>query len=138
MLPMDFFCHQCVNCFFCLFDFSISTQGFSPNVDFSNVDWNSAPAIQDMPVISAFQYPAPGSVVASSDTIEAKGYAWAGGGRGIVRVDVSAVISIQLIGLVSQNPIYIYIDPIFFYAVIIFCDGLRSNEKYPPSISLFV
>ncbi len=68
------------------------------------MDWNSAPAIQDMPVVSAFQYPAPGSVVVSSETIEAKGYAWAGGGRGIIRVDVSAVISIVL---ASQNPIYI-------------------------------
>eukprot|EP01084_Bolivina_argentea_P309155 534727_1 len=65
-------------------------KGFSPNVDFSNVDWNSAPAIQDMPVVSVFQYPAPGSVVISSEKIEAKGYAWAGGGRGIIRVDISA------------------------------------------------
>ncbi len=71
-----------------------TTQGFSPNVDFSNVDWSSAPAIQDMPVISAFQYPTPGSVMYASEKIEAKGYAWAGGGRGIVRVDVSAVTPI--------------------------------------------
>ncbi len=90
MLPLDFFFYQCSCCF--VFDLSITTQGFSPNVDFSNVDWNSAPAIQDMPVVSVFQYPAPGSVVISSEKIEAKGYAWAGGGRGIIRVDISAVI----------------------------------------------
>jgi len=66
-------------------------KGFSPNVDWGNVDYKGAPAIQDLPVQSAITIPSPGTVLdEGSDEVNVKGYAWAGGGRGIVRVDVSA------------------------------------------------
>lgn len=44
-----------------------------------------------MPVVSAISSPNANSVVDAFDgTIEVKGYAWSGGGRDIIRVDVSA------------------------------------------------
>ncbi|CAM9239957.1 unnamed protein product [Chrysoparadoxa australica] len=66
-------------------------KGFSPNVDWSNVDFSSAPAIQELPVTSAICSPMPGAVVSPYDqSVTVKGYALAGGGRAVVRVDVSA------------------------------------------------
>jgi sulfite oxidase len=67
-------------------------KGFSPNVDWDNVDFNSAPAIQELPVTSAICEPTAGTHVdlKSTPSIPVRGYAWSGGGRGIVRVDVSA------------------------------------------------
>jgi sulfite oxidase len=66
-------------------------KGFSPNVDWANVNYKTAPAIQDLPIQSAITVPVPNTVLEEgSDEVLVKGYAWAGGGRGIVRVDVSA------------------------------------------------
>jgi sulfite oxidase len=66
-------------------------KGFSPNVGWDAVPWDSAPAIQDMPVVSAISTPPQGSTVSVYDgSVDVQGYAWSGGGRGIVRVDVSA------------------------------------------------
>jgi sulfite oxidase len=66
---------------------------FSPNVDWDNVDWSSSPAIQNMPVTSSITYPAPGAVIERDGddelTVKVKGYAWSGGGNGIIRVDIS-------------------------------------------------
>lgn len=65
-------------------------KGFSPSVDWDTVDFKSAPAIQDLPVTSAICDPAEGAVISADEgEISLKGYAWSGGGRGIVRVDVS-------------------------------------------------
>ncbi|GIL84054.1 hypothetical protein Vretifemale_12777 [Volvox reticuliferus] len=65
-------------------------KAFSPNVDWDNVEWTSAPALQEPPVTSAICEPAPGTPVSVSDgEITLRGYAWSGGGRGIIRVDVS-------------------------------------------------
>ncbi len=65
-------------------------KGFSPNVDWHNVDFSSAPAIQELPVTSAICEPAAGTLVSKGEgSIPVRGYAWSGGGRGIVRVDVS-------------------------------------------------
>lgn len=65
-------------------------KGFSPSVDWDTVDFKSAPAIQDLPVTSAICEPAEGAVISAEDEeITLKGYAWSGGGKGIVRVDVS-------------------------------------------------
>jgi sulfite oxidase len=59
--------------------------------DWANLDWSKAPAIQEMPVTSAILVPAPDSTIPiGEDTVTVKGYAVAGGGREIVRVDVSA------------------------------------------------
>ncbi|KAM6928142.1 sulfite oxidase, mitochondrial [Xenentodon cancila] len=65
-------------------------KGFSPGTDWDTVDFKSAPAIQELPVQSAITTPADGAVIDRSDkTLTVKGYAWSGGGREVVRVDVS-------------------------------------------------
>lgn len=65
-------------------------KGFSPNIDWHNVDFKSAPAIQESPVTSVICMPKNGTVVDESDEdVVVSGYAYSGGGRGIVRVDVS-------------------------------------------------
>lgn len=66
-------------------------KSFSPSVGWDEVDWTSAPAIQNMPVTSAISEPAPGEKVSTlGGTITVKGYAWSGGGNDIIRVDVTA------------------------------------------------
>ncbi|XP_076650743.1 sulfite oxidase [Halictus rubicundus] len=65
-------------------------KGFSPNTDWDNVDFSMAPAIQEMPVISAICTPeALDTVKVNDGKINVKGYAWSGGGRKTIRVDVS-------------------------------------------------
>ncbi|XP_029450619.1 sulfite oxidase-like [Rhinatrema bivittatum] len=65
-------------------------KGFSPSVDWDSVDFTSSPAIQELPVQSAITYPQPNAVIAEEDgKITVRGYAWSGGGREVVRVDVS-------------------------------------------------
>lgn len=65
-------------------------KGFSPNVDWDNVNWDSAPAIQEFPVQSGISYPKKDTVLPKdTETVSVKGFAWSGGGRGIIRVDVS-------------------------------------------------
>jgi sulfite oxidase len=65
-------------------------KGFSPSVDWHNVDFKSAPAIQELPVQSAITEPTQNARVRAGEEISVRGYAWSGGGKGIVRVDVSA------------------------------------------------
>jgi sulfite oxidase len=59
-------------------------RGFPPNIDWDNVDWDSMPSIQEMPVISAI-------AVAQREGAEVvvRGYAWSGGGRKVIRVDLT-------------------------------------------------
>ncbi|XP_028301843.1 sulfite oxidase, mitochondrial [Gouania willdenowi] len=65
-------------------------KGFSPGTDWDTVDFKSAPAIQELPIQSAITTPADGSTIdRSQETVTVKGYAWSGGGREVVRVDVS-------------------------------------------------
>ncbi|XP_052425254.1 sulfite oxidase, mitochondrial isoform X2 [Carassius gibelio] len=65
-------------------------KGFSPGTDWDTVDFKSAPAIQELPIQSAITHPAEGTSVDRSDReVTVKGYAWSGGGREVVRVDVS-------------------------------------------------
>lgn len=65
-------------------------KGFSPGTDWDTVDFKSAPAIQELPIQSAITTPADGAVVdRSAEEVTVKGYAWSGGGREVVRVDVS-------------------------------------------------
>ncbi|KAF7405175.1 hypothetical protein HZH66_004081 [Vespula vulgaris] len=65
-------------------------KAFSPNTDWDNVDFSKAPAIQEMPVISAICKPEQSEKVKIKDgKIDVKGYAWSGGGRKIIRVDVT-------------------------------------------------
>ncbi|XP_074905732.1 sulfite oxidase, mitochondrial [Buteo buteo] len=63
-------------------------KGFSPCVDWDTVDYTTAPAIQELPVQSAITHPRPGAAVPEGE-LTVKGYAWSGGGREVVRVDVS-------------------------------------------------
>ncbi|XP_071542861.1 sulfite oxidase isoform X2 [Panulirus ornatus] len=66
-------------------------KGFSPNVDWDTVDFKKSPAIQELPVISAICEPAEGQKVKVKDgKIKVTGYAWSGGGRKIIRVDISS------------------------------------------------
>lgn len=63
-------------------------KGLSPMVkSFDGVDIESVLSMQEMPVQSAIVSPAAGTVV--DDDLEVRGWAWSGGGRSIVRVDVS-------------------------------------------------
>ncbi|KIW67388.1 hypothetical protein PV04_06647 [Phialophora macrospora] len=75
---------------------------FGPNQAAKDVDWSSAPAIQETPVQSAItsirdvagscfdsRKQLPKSVV-KEDAVEVEGYAYSGGGRKIIRVDFSA------------------------------------------------
>ncbi|TSK16209.1 Sulfite oxidase, mitochondrial [Bagarius yarrelli] len=65
-------------------------KGFSPGTDWDTVDFKSAPAIQELPVQSAITNLVDGSLIdRDMENINVKGYAWSGGGREIVRVDVS-------------------------------------------------
>ncbi|XP_030585953.1 sulfite oxidase, mitochondrial isoform X2 [Archocentrus centrarchus] len=65
-------------------------KGFSPGTDWDTVDYKSAPAIQELPVQSAITTPAEGTVIdRSAEMLTVKGYAWSGGGREVIRVDVS-------------------------------------------------
>nr|XP_045607960.1 sulfite oxidase, mitochondrial-like isoform X2 [Procambarus clarkii] len=65
-------------------------KGFAPNVDWDTVDFTKSPAIQELPVISAICDPVEGEKVKVVDgKIKIRGYAWSGGGRKIIRVDVS-------------------------------------------------
>jgi len=65
-------------------------KSFSPNIDWNNVDFKKAPAIQESPVQSAITEPKDGASFKNKpEFITVKGYAWSGGGKGIVRVDVS-------------------------------------------------
>jgi len=67
----------------------IAYKGFSPMVkDLEGIDIEKIPSMQDLPIQSAIVTPKAGSTV-ELDDIEVKGFAWSGGGRGIVRVDVS-------------------------------------------------
>jgi sulfite oxidase len=69
---------------------------FGPNVGKDGVDWEGAPAIQEMPVQSAItaikEVDASNSKDANLDgeAVQVEGYAFSGGGRKIIRVDVSA------------------------------------------------
>ena len=75
---------------------------FGPNVGPNQANWDEAPAIQEMPVQSAITSLRDISSSSSTDrkllqvygleedSVAVEGYAWSGGGRRIIRVDISA------------------------------------------------
>lgn len=66
-------------------------KGFNSSIDWHNVDFDSAVAISQLPVVSAICDPPEGTELEEgADEVTVRGYAWSGGGRGIIRVDVSA------------------------------------------------
>ena len=66
-------------------------KSFSPSIDPNKVDFSTAPAMQEFPIQSAITSHASGAAVNEDDgSFLLKGFAWSGGGRKIIRVDVSA------------------------------------------------
>mmetsp|Transcript_5700 Transcript_5700/g.10872 ORF Transcript_5700/g.10872 Transcript_5700/m.10872 type:complete len:547 (-) Transcript_5700:108-1748(-) len=70
----------------------IAYKGFNPSTtSTAGIDVESLVSLQEMPVQSAIVSPISGQVVEVYDgKAIVRGYAWSGGGRGIIRVDVSA------------------------------------------------
>ncbi|KAJ1412692.1 Mo-co oxidoreductase dimerization domain-containing protein, partial [Ochromonadaceae sp. CCMP2298] len=69
----------------------MSYKGFGPSVrQVGDLDIESIPSLQEQPVTSAITLPQKGAALPLGETLEVSGYAYSGGGRGIVRVDVSA------------------------------------------------
>jgi sulfite oxidase len=69
-------------------------------------NWQAVPALQAMPVQSAFLQPKPGETLKPDATgcITAAGYAWSGGGSSIIRVEVSADAGKTWVSAQLQNP----------------------------------
>ena len=66
-------------------------QVFNPSTTTVDADEIAAAApLMEMPVTSAIYSPRAGAVLECDDTASVGGFAWSGGGRGIIRVDVSA------------------------------------------------
>lgn len=65
---------------------------FPPWQDWDKTDWDSMPAMQEMPVSSAICDPPAGplQLLEGQTSVAVKGWAWSGGGRGIARVEISA------------------------------------------------
>jgi len=64
-------------------------KGFGPSVKtLDGIDVEKIPSLQEQPIQSAITVPPPNSILKSGYNL-LKGYAYSGGGRGIVRVDVS-------------------------------------------------
>ena len=62
---------------------------FNPSIDWNTVDFSKAVAIQEYPVQSAICDPQNGVTLDDAHEVTISGYAWSGGGQGILRVDVS-------------------------------------------------
>ncbi|RYG59211.1 hypothetical protein EON64_20470, partial [archaeon] len=54
------------------------------------IDVEAIPSLQELPVQSVITVPSPNSKLPVDEPLTVKGYAYSGGGRGIMRVDVSA------------------------------------------------
>jgi len=61
-------------------------KGFNPSVDWDTVDFSKSEAIQDMPVTSSITSH---SVDPDTGDLLLRGYAWSGGGRKVLRVDLT-------------------------------------------------
>ena len=59
-------------------------KGFNPSVDWSNVDFSKSPSVQNMPVTSVIC-----SSKLDNGQLQLSGYAWAGGGNRIIRIDLT-------------------------------------------------
>lgn len=69
-------------------------KSFGPNETQRTADWDSALAIQETPINSAVtnieeKYAVKGEGIDGHDSVVLSGYAFAGGGRGVARVDIS-------------------------------------------------
>jgi len=69
----------------------IAYKVFGPNVTkVTEEDVASTPTMQEVPVQSLIVEPRAGAVVEPGTPLDVRGFAYSGGGRGIIRVDVSA------------------------------------------------
>ena len=65
-------------------------KGSSPSTNWDTVDFTTMPSMQDLAVQSALCEPVKVAFLEEgTEEFTLKGYAWSGGERGIVRVDVS-------------------------------------------------
>lgn len=65
-------------------------KGFNPSMRTTDgIEVSKIPSLQEQPVQSAITVPPPGTMVPLDEPLTVTGYAYSGGGRGIVRVDVS-------------------------------------------------
>lgn len=65
-------------------------KGFGPSVtSIEGIDVEAIPSLQEQPVQSAITVPDEGAKVVAGEPFTVKGYSYSGGGRGIIRVDVS-------------------------------------------------
>jgi len=62
-------------------------KGFGPSTDWGDADWDNAESIQEMPVTSSICSCRP--CPESADHVIVTGYAWSGGGKKIIRVDLT-------------------------------------------------
>lgn len=70
---------------------SMAYKGFGPSVkSIENIDVENITSLQEQPVQSCITMPYNNKLLLAGTTETIKGYAYSGGGRGIVRVDVSA------------------------------------------------
>lgn len=65
---------------------------FNPSTTYETADYSKQQAIQELPVTSAITWPEPNAKVEPNEdgTVLVSGYAWSGGGRDIIRVDVTS------------------------------------------------
>lgn len=70
----------------------LAYKGFNPSTTSTEgIDIEKLTSLQEMPVQSAIVFPQEGQEVEVRDgKCKVRGYAWSGGGRGVIRVDVSA------------------------------------------------
>lgn len=59
-------------------------KGFNPSIDWKTVDFTKSPSVQNMPVTSLIC-----QSKLQNGKLELKGYAWAGGGNRIIRIDLT-------------------------------------------------
>ena len=69
----------------------IAYKGFGPSItSVEGIEVEAIPSLQQQPVQSAITVPTQGASFTPGEAVSVKGYAYSGGGRGIVRVDVSS------------------------------------------------
>ena len=69
---------------------SMAYKGFGPSIkSIDSIDVEKIPSLQEQPVQSAITYPSKNHKLIKNNNEKIVGYAYSGGGRGIIRVDVS-------------------------------------------------
>lgn len=73
------------------FVIDLTFKAYSPSISFEDIEQEHkhTRAIQELPVQSAICHPVDGATFTDDDEITLKGYAYSGGGKDIIRVDVT-------------------------------------------------